>query len=198
METVIMASGNPKKIKEMAAILESFGMDVKSKDEAGYAHIDPIEDGSTYEENSLKKAREIMEASGMPTIADDSGLEVEFLDGEPGIYSARFAGDDCNYERNNAKLLSLMEDVPYAERRAKFVTVITMAFPDEKVLVARGECPGHIITEPAGEGGFGYDPVFIPEGYQRTFAQLGPEVKNKISHRARALAELSRQLSEMV
>ena len=205
METAIMASGNPKKIKEMSAILRSFNMDVKTKEEAGYGHIEPVEDGETYEENSLKKAMEIMKASGMITIADDSGLEVEYLDGAPGIYSGRFAGEDCNYERNNAKLLSLLDGVPIEKRRAKFVTVITMVFPagsddgnDEgTVLVARGECPGHITTELLGEGGFGYDPLFMPDGYDGTFAQLGTDVKNQISHRARAIKELVRLLEEM-
>ncbi len=200
-----MASGNKKKVAELSAILREFGMDVKSKDEAGFGHIDPIEDGETYEENSLKKAKEIMEASGFITLADDSGLEVEYLDGAPGIYSARFAGDDCDYDKNNEKLLSLLEGVPDEKRRAKFVTVITVVFPAdngagneaERVLVARGECPGHIVSELAGEGGFGYDPVFMPDGYDKTFAQLGTEVKNKISHRARAIQNLIEQLKEI-
>ena len=229
-----MASGNKNKIKEMAAILESFGMDVISKDDAGFGHIDPEEDGETYEENSLKKAMEIMEASGLPVIADDSGLEVEYLSGAPGIHSARFAGDDCNYDRNNEKMLMLLDGVPEEKRRAKFVTVITMVFPgasseptvgdshaiektdsvaseatasaesdttvpavDQRVIVARGECPGRIITELRGSEGFGYDPIFIPDGYEETFAQLGSAVKNKISHRARALNNLKEKLNEI-
>lgn len=196
METVIVASGNPGKVKELSDILESFGMEVKSKDEAGYSHIDPIEDGLTYEENSLIKAEALVKASGCAVIADDSGLEVDFLGGEPGIYTSRFAGDDCNPDKNNAKLLTLMDGVPYGDRKAKFVTAITMLFPDGRKIVARGECPGHIVTEKSGEGGFGYDPVFIPEGYQSTFAQLGKEVKNKISHRARAISSLVNQLKE--
>ena len=196
METVIVASGNPGKVSELSSILRHFGMDVKSKDEAGFEDLEPEEDGTTYEENSFIKAKAIMDASHCPTIADDSGLEVDYLDGEPGIYSSRFAGEDCNPDRNNAKLLMLLEGVPYGERKAKFVTVITMLFPDGRKIIARGECPGHIITEIAGDCGFGYDPVFIPDGYQDTFAQLGKEVKNKISHRARAIENLVKQLKE--
>lgn len=196
METVIVASGNPKKLKELNAILKDFDMDVVSKKDAGYAHIEPVEDGETYEENSLKKAMEIMEASGHPAIADDSGLEVDYLDGAPGLYSARFAGEEGNDDKNNQKLLALMDGVPLEKRGAKFVTVITMVFPGGRKIVARGECPGHINIGFGGEGGFGYDPLFVPDGYSETFAQLGPEVKNKISHRARALQKLSEVLSD--
>ncbi len=196
MRKVIMASGNKNKIKEMAAILESFGMDVISKEDAGFGHIDPEEDGETYEENSLKKAMEIMEASNYPVIADDSGLEVEYLNGAPGIHSARFAGEDCNYARNNEKMLAMLDGVPKEQRRARFVTVITMVFPEGGRIVARGECPGEIVTELRGEAGFGYDPIFMPDGFDKTFAQLGTEVKNRVSHRARALQNLREQLNE--
>ena len=202
METAIIASGNEKKIRELSAILERFGFNIKTKKDAGFSHIDPVEDGETYEENSLIKASAIMEASGCTVIADDSGLEVEYLNGDPGIHSARFAGEDCNDDDNIEKLLYLMEGATGEERKAKFVTVITMVFPEGDsgsplTIVARGECPGHILTERAGTGGFGYDPVFVPDGYDESFAQLGPEVKNRISHRARAIAELSRQLEEI-
>lgn len=195
-ETIIAASRNEHKIAEIEAITKKFGMRVISRDEAGVPKVEIEEDGQTFEENSLKKAREIMRMSGRATIADDSGLMVEYLGGAPGVYSARFAGEDCSDEKNNDKLLSLLEHVPYKERRAKFVSVITLVWPDGEPLVARGECEGHIIDIPVGENGFGYDPLFVPLGYQRTFAQMTQEEKNEISHRARALAELEKLLAE--
>ena len=193
---IIAASRNRHKIEEIEAITEKFGMKIVSRDDAGLPRTEIEEDGETFEENSLKKAREIMELSGQITIADDSGLMVESLGGAPGVFSARFAGEDCSDEKNNEKLLSLLENIPYKERRAKFVSVITMVWPDGEILSARGECEGHIIDAPAGENGFGYDPLFVPEGYQRTFAQMTQEEKNRISHRAKALKELERLLSE--
>jgi XTP/dITP diphosphohydrolase len=196
MEIIIAASKNENKIREMDAITGQLGLHIISRDEAGVPDVEIVEDGETFEENSFKKADEIMRLSGHIAIADDSGLEVEYLGGAPGVYSARFAGEDCSDKKNNEKLLILLEDVPYRERRAKFVSVITMVYPDGKKLVARGECEGHILAEPMGSNGFGYDPLFVPDGFQRTFAQLGAEEKNKISHRARALKKLSEMLSE--
>lgn len=196
METIIAASRNRHKITEIEAITKKFGMEIISRDDAGIPEFEIEEDGETFEENSYKKAKEIMEVCGKTTIADDSGLMVEYLGGAPGVYSARFAGEDCSDEKNNDKLLSLLEGVPYKERRARFVSVITMVFPGGETLSARGECEGHIIDAPVGENGFGYDPLFVPDGYQRTFAQLLPEEKNKISHRAKALVELEKLLSE--
>lgn len=196
METIIAASRNRHKITEIEAITKKFGMEIISRDDAGIPEFEIEEDGETFEENSYKKAKEIMEVCGKTTIADDSGLMVEYLGGAPGVYSARFAGEDCSDEKNNVKLLSLLEGVPYKERRARFVSVITMVFPGGETLSARGECEGHIIDAPVGENGFGYDPLFVPDGYQRTFAQLLPEEKNKISHRAKALVELEKLLSE--
>ena len=121
---------------------------------------------------------------------------VDYLNGAPGVYSARFAGEDGNDTKNNEKLLKLMEGVPADERTAKFVSVITMVYPDGTVLTSRGECAGRILTAPAGDGGFGYDPLFVPDGYEKTFAQLTADEKNAISHRAVALVELERLLSE--
>lgn len=196
METIIAASRNQHKIVEIEAITKKFGMNIISRDEAGIPKVEIEEDGDTFEENSFKKANEIMKLCNKTTIADDSGLMVESLHGAPGVYSARFAGDDSDDKKNNEKLLSLLEDVPYKERRAKFVSVITMVFPGGEVISARGECEGHIINEPEGENGFGYDPLFVPDGFQRTFAQLTSEEKNKISHRAKALENLERLLEE--
>lgn len=196
METIIAASRNQHKIEEIEAITKKFDMQIISRDDAGIPQFEIEEDGETFEANSFKKANEIRKVCGKTTIADDSGLMVEYLGGAPGVYSARFAGEDGNDAKNNDKLITLLEGVPYKERRAKFVSVITMVFPDGETLVARGECEGHIIDTPVGENGFGYDPLFVPEGYQRTFAQLLPEEKNKISHRAKALAKLEQLLAE--
>ena len=171
-------------------------MRIISRDEAGIPPVEIEEDGQTFEENSFKKASEIMKLCGQITLADDSGLMVDYLNGAPGVYSARFAGEDGNDAKNNEKLLKLMEGVPADKRTAKFVSVITMVYPDGTVLTARGECPGTILTAPAGDGGFGYDPLFVPEGYEKTFAQLTADEKNAISHRAVALVELERLLSE--
>ena len=197
METekiIVAASRNKHKIEEIEAITKKFGMPIISRDEAGVPPVEIDEDGETFEENSFKKANEIMKMCGKITLADDSGLMVDYLGGAPGVYSARFAGEDGNDEKNNNKLLKLLEEVPAKERTAKFVSVITMVYPDGETLVARGECPGRIITVPAGENGFGYDPLFVPEGYDRTFAQLTSEEKNQISHRAVALKELEKLL----
>ncbi len=195
-EIIVAASRNQHKIDEMQAILKKFGMEIISRDDAGVPKIEIEEDGETFEENSYKKAYEIMKMCGKTTISDDSGLMVDYLGGAPGVYSARFAGEDGNDEKNNEKLLNLLSDLPYKERRAKFVSVITMVFPDGESITARGECLGHIIDAPVGENGFGYDPLFVPDGFQRTFAQLSPEEKNEISHRANALVELERLLKE--
>lgn len=198
MAYIVAASKNKHKIEEIEAITKKFGMEVIARDKAGVPDdLEIEEDGETFEENSLKKAKGILKACGQPTIADDSGLMVDYLGGAPGVYSARFAGEDGNDEKNNEKLLFLLQDVPAAEKTAKFVSVITLAFPDGKTIVARGECPGRIIDTATGENGFGYDPLFVPNGYDKTFAQLTSEEKNSISHRAVALKELERQLKEM-
>lgn len=194
MKRIIIASQNKHKIEEIEAITKKFGMTIVSRNDAGIPDVEVVEDGETFEENSYKKAHEIMKLSGEMTIADDSGLMVDALDGAPGVYSARFSGEGATDKSNNEKLLALLADTPYEKRTAKFVSVITMIYPDGDKIVARGECPGHIITEERGCSGFGYDPLFVPDGYDMTFAELGSEEKNKISHRARALEELESQL----
>jgi XTP/dITP diphosphohydrolase len=151
---------------------------------------DTIEDRDTFEGNAIKKAQELCDATGLPAIADDSGLEVDALDGAPGVYSARYAGEPCDYKANNQKLLRELGDNP--NRRARFVTVLAFCRPNEEPLTIRGTCEGQIITEERGEHGFGYDPLFIPDGYPETFAELPAEIKNKISHRANALNEASK------
>jgi XTP/dITP diphosphohydrolase len=195
MEKIIVAATqNKHKIKEIDAITSQFGMKIVARDEAGVPKVDVVEDGETFEENSYKKAYEIMKLCGKITIADDSGLVVDCLDGAPGVYSARFAGVDGDDEANNRKLVELIKDVPFEKRTARFVSVITMVFPDGETVVARGEVEGNLVLEKQGENGFGYDPLFVPVGYDRTFGEIEPEIKNKISHRANALVALKEKL----
>lgn len=196
MSIIIAASKNQHKIKEIEAITSQFGMEIIPRDKAGIPDVDIEEDGTTFEENSYKKAFGIMKLCGEITIADDSGLEVDCLDGAPGVYSARFAGEDGNDQANNDKLKKLLKDVPYEKRTGRFVSVITMVYPDGTYLTARGQVEGHIVLEERGPNGFGYDPLFIPEGYDITFGEFDPEEKNKISHRSNALKELKRQLEQ--
>ena len=205
METIVAATRNKHKIEEIGAITSKFGMDIVSRDEAGVPPVEIPETGKNFEENSYIKAYEIMKLCGQITVADDSGLVVDCLDGAPGVYSARFAGfeglwpeegggEDTDDGENNAKLLRLIKDVPYEDRTARFVSVITMVYPDGKTVVAKGTVEGHLILEEKGTSGFGYDPLFIPEGYDRTFGELSQQIKNTISHRAKALQELYRKL----
>jgi XTP/dITP diphosphohydrolase len=217
MRTAILASQNKNKIREISAILEKYGLRVISRDDAGLPTDDIEETGTTFEDNSEIKARAIYdmirsddrfaEYLDSPVIADDSGLMVDALGGAPGIYSARYAGEGCTYDDNNVKLLREMDGVQPENRTAQFVTVITMIYPDSEgvpseavkkdgsyVLIARGECPGHITAELRGDKGFGFDPLFMPDGYDLTFAEMEPEQKNSVSHRARALIELERML----
>lgn len=185
---LVLASNNAHKLEELRAVLSQMNMEVISQREAGI-FIEPEENGQTFEENSYIKAKAIMDACGLPTIADDSGLMVDALDGAPGIYSSRFGGENCKSDRERLEyLLSCMETVPEEARGAKFVSVITMLTPEGKKIVARGECPGRIIREAHGSNGFGYDPVFFVPEKGCTFAQLPAAEKNRISHRARALA----------
>ncbi|WP_206458372.1 XTP/dITP diphosphatase [Anaerovorax sp. IOR16] len=193
---IVAATQNKHKIEEMSAITKEFGMNMVSRLDAGVPEFEIEEDGKTFEENSEKKAREIMKVCGNITIADDSGLMVDALDGAPGVYSARFAGEDSNDEKNNEKLLLLLKDVPEEKRTAKFVSVITMVYPNGEKIVARGECRGHILYKGRGNNGFGYDPLFVPDGFDRTFAELSAEEKNKISHRSIALQNLREKLKE--
>ena len=196
MTDMIAASRNPKKIREMEAITKSFGLTIISRDDAGLPTTEIEEDGKTFEENSYKKAYEIMKMSGLPTIADDSGLEVDWLDGAPGVYSARFAGEACDDKANNRKLLELLKNVPKEKRTARFVSVITLIFPDGRTLVARGETEGILLDEERGQGGFGYDPLFVPLGKELTYSELSAEEKNQISHRGKALQKLKELLHQ--
>lgn len=196
MKKIVAASQNKYKIREIEEITKEFGMFIVPRDEAGVPDVEIVEDGETFETNSYKKAYEVMRLCGEITIADDSGLEVDYLDGEPGVYSARFAGEDTDDKKNNEKLLSLLEGVPKEKRSGRFVSVITIVYPDGTNIVARGEVEGHIAFEESGDNGFGYDPLFIPLGYNKTFGDFTSENKNKISHRAKALVKLRKLLME--
>lgn len=197
MMTVVAATQNRHKIEEIEAITKEFDINIISRQEAGAPDIEIVEDGTTFEENSYKKAFEIMKLTGMPAVADDSGLAVDALDGAPGVYSARFSGPDGDDKANNRKLLELLKDITMEKRTARFVSVITLVFPDGKTIVCRGECEGHIMFEESGSNGFGYDPLFRPEGYEVSFGQLPAEEKNRISHRAKALILLREKLKEL-
>ena len=189
---VILASKNPHKLTELSVILSQHGFKIALESEYGL-DIDVDETGTTFEENSLLKAEAVMKASGLPVLADDSGLMVDALDGAPGVYSARYGHKSSDGERT-AFLLENMKDVPDDKRTAKFVCVITCLWPDGRKIVARGECPGVITREVHGENGFGYDPVFFIPSLKKTFAQLTPEEKNAISHRGKALEQFQKEL----
>ena len=190
---LVLASKNKKKLVEMNAILSQLGIEVCSEAEAG-VDIDVEETGTTFEENSLLKAKAVMEASGMPAIADDSGLCVTCLNDAPGVYSARYGGEGLDDAGRYQLLLQNMRG--QLDRSAKFVSVITCCFPNGDVITARGECPGTIAFAPMGEGGFGYDPVFFVPGLKKTFSQLSAEEKNAISHRGKALEIFKGKLEE--
>jgi XTP/dITP diphosphohydrolase len=189
--TYVLASANPDKAREIRGVLES-AMEIDLIDRpADLADVE--ETGSTLEENALLKARAVMEATGLPAIADDTGLEVEALDGAPGVYTARFAGENATYAENVAKILRELDGVGH--RRARFRAVAAVAFPDGRTLVAEGAMDGEIATAPRGENGFGYDPVFIPaEGDGRTFAEMSSDEKHATSHRGRSLRALAELL----
>ena len=189
----VLASHNEGKLREMRQILGELGIRVISQKEAG-VDVDPEETGTTFEENARIKAVAVMEATHLPAVADDSGIMVDALGGAPGVYSARYGGSHDQPDAfRNALLLKNMENQEL--RSAKYVSVIAVAYPDGRVLTARGECCGEIAREEKGSGGFGYDPLFLlPDG--RHMAELGSEEKNRISHRGKALRELKRILTE--
>lgn len=186
MEKLIFATGNADKMKEIRMILADSGYEIVSMKEAGI-DVDIVEDGSTFEENAIIKATAISKVAGCLVLADDSGLEVDAMDGAPGIYSARFEGVDTPYSIKNKIIMDRLEGLPEEKRTARFVCAIAAAWPDGRVETRRGTIEGRIAHEPAGENGFGYDPIFYVPEYGRTTAQLDPEEKNKISHRGKAL-----------
>lgn len=190
---LILASKNAHKAAEMQAILGG-SVELVTQTEAGCGDLDVIEDGVTFEENAIKKAVTIMQATGKATIADDSGLAVDALDGRPGIFTARFAGENATDDENIKKLLDELKNVPESERTARFVCVIALAVPDEEPKTFRGEVVGRILFEKHGENGFGYDPVFYLPQFDLSMAEVSAEVKNSVSHRFNALKLLKEYL----
>ncbi len=193
--TLIAATGNRGKLVEIREILGPHFDRILSQKEAGL-FLDVEEDADTFAGNAMKKARAFCEATGMPAVADDSGLCVDALNGEPGVYSARYMGEGHTDAERSAFVLEKMKDVPEDRRSARFMCAAVIAFPDGTSVTAVGSCEGRIGYEPEGENGFGYDPIFIPEGETRTFAQMTDEEKNAISHRGRAMRLLYERLSE--
>lgn len=193
---LILASNNKKKLRELGEILSDMDVELLSQREAG-CDFEVEETGTTFAENAYLKAKAVADATGLAAVADDSGLMVEALNGEPGVYSARYApgGHEASDKEKYEYLLSKLVNVEY--RAAKFVSSICCILPDGSIIRTEGECRGDILREPAGEGGFGYDPVFMPQGYDRSMAELGTEVKNRISHRANALREFKKKLREL-
>ena len=183
---IIFATGNEGKMKEIREILGDLDYEILSMKEAG-VDVDIVEDGETFEENAIIKATTVMKATGSIVLADDSGLEVDYLNKEPGVMSARYMGENTSYRIKNQIIIDRLDGVPDEKRTARFVCVIAAAFPDGRVETRRGTIEGRIAYEPAGENGFGYDPIFYYPEKKMTTAQLSPEEKNKVSHRGKAL-----------
>ena len=192
---LILASNNAKKLKELKAILSDMDIELCSQKEAG-CDFEVEETGTTFDENAYLKAAAVVAATGIAAIADDSGLMVDALNGEPGVYSARYApgGHEASDREKYEYLLKKLEGVD--DRSARFVSSLCCIFPNGDIIRSMGKCEGEILRSPRGEGGFGYDPVFMPSGYGKSMAELGTEVKNRISHRANALKDFKKKLRE--
>lgn len=196
IKELVLATRNPHKGAELVALLSDLGIRIRTLDEfPGAPEVD--EDGQTCEANAVKKAQVIMQYTGLPVVADDTGLEVEALDGRPGVYAARYAGPNATYEDNWRKLLRELEGVPRERRGARFITVAAIARPSFEVKVVEGVLEGLIAEQPAGTQGFGYDPVFYVPEANKTLAQLTPGQKNRISHRAQAFAKVRGMLQSL-
>jgi len=200
MRQIIFATGNMGKVREIEMIMEGAGYEIRSMKEAGI-QMEIVEDGTTYEENAMIKARAVASAPGAKgciVMADDSGLEVDALGKEPGIYSARYLGEDTPYSIKNAEILRRLEGVPEAERTGRFVCAIAAVLPDGRELTVRGTIEGRIDYEIRGEHGFGYDPIFFYPPYGKTTAELSEEEKNQVSHRGKALRMMREKLEELL
>ncbi len=193
MKRIIFATTNEGKIKEIKAILSDLNVEIVSLKEAGI-HVNIVEDGETFEENAIIKAKTIMELTGEIVLADDSGLEVDAMDKAPGVYSARFLGEGTSYDIKNQHILDKLKDVEQEDRSARFVCVIACAMPDDEILTKRATIEGFIGYEITGNNGFGYDPIFWVPEFNNTLAQLSLEQKNEISHRGKALMEIREEL----
>ncbi len=197
MLKIIIGTRNPKKREEIVELLK--GLPVKLLGIEDYPGLPEVEeDGRTFQENAVKKATTLAKLTGEWVMAEDSGLEVDSLNGLPGVRSARYAGEKATYDENNRKLLKAMEGIPPEKRTARFRCVIALASPQGILFVVEGQCEGLVSQETRGEQGFGYDPVFYLPGYGKTFAELGPAVKNRISHRAQALRKFREMLQRYI
>ena len=196
MGKIVFATTNEGKVKEIKEILEGFPVEVVSMKEMNIT-TDIEENGTTFEENSLIKAREISKLTGLPALADDSGLEVDYLNGEPGIYSARYLGKDTDYNYKNNYIIDRLKEAEDKERSARFICVISLVLPDGREFVKKGVMEGRIGYEIKGENGFGYDPIFYLPEYGKTSAELSSDEKNKISHRGKALRAMKEVIAEL-
>ncbi|WP_066194511.1 MULTISPECIES: XTP/dITP diphosphatase [Gracilibacillus] len=197
MQELIIATKNQGKMKDFKGLFEPFGIQVSSLLDLTESVEDIAETGETFEENAALKAEAICERLQTPVIADDSGIEIDALNGEPGVYSARYAGLNKDDQANVEKVLHNLQDIPEQKRSARFVCVLAVAQPGQRTIFKRGECEGTIANQPAGENGFGYDPIFVPEGLSQTMAELTPEQKNEISHRRKALDQLKNWVKQL-
>lgn len=194
---IVFATSNEGKMREIREILVDLGMEILSIREAG-VQVTIVEDGASFEENAVIKAKAVWKKTGGIVLADDSGLEIDWLGGEPGIYSARYMGEHTSYEIKNWNLIHRLDGVEEERRTARFACVIAAVLPDGRVLTTRGTMEGHIAYEPAGEGGFGYDPILMLPEYGMTSAEITMEEKNKISHRGKALKAMKERLWEEI
>ncbi len=197
IQELVLATRNRHKGEELAALLGDLGIRIRTLEEFLDAP-DVVEDGETCEANAVKKATTIARATGLPAVADDTGLEVDALGGRPGVYAARYAGENATYEDNCRKLLQELQGIPRERRTARFITVAALAFPDDRIQVTHGVLEGMIAEEPSGKSGFGYDPVFVVPELGKTLAQVPADEKNRISHRARAFAQMREILSGLM
>lgn len=194
MTKVIVATGNEGKMKEIREILQGEHILFSSLKDESLQDVEIIEDGETFEENAIKKARTISDITGQMVLADDSGLEVDYLDKAPGVYSARYLGEETPYEVKNNHIIKLLDGVEGEDRSARFVCVIACAFPDGRTITSRGTIEGQIGYEEKGTNGFGYDPIFYVPEFGCTTSELTPEAKNKVSHRGKALTAMYKEL----
>lgn len=193
MKEIILATGNKHKVIEIKDILKDLNVNIKPMIEFN-KYPDVVEDGQTLQDNAIKKATEVAKFFNSWAIADDTGLEVNYLNGAPGVYSSRYAGEDCSYEDNNKKLLKALDGVQMENRQAQFRCVIALSDPEGNIkILAEGKIKGYIATSFSGTTGFGYDPIFYVPKYDKTFAELGEEIKNQISHRGLALQNFKKQ-----
>lgn len=190
---LVLATNNEGKVREFARILEPLGIEVMTQKQAG-VHVSPEENGTTFAENARIKAMAVYEATGLPTVADDSGLCIDAMNGEPGVYSARYYGEDTPYEEKNRRIIESLNGVAEEKRTVRFVAHITCVLSKDEILDCEGVCEGTIGHKPAGDGGFGYDPIFYVG--DKSFAELDGEAKDKVSHRGKALEKLYQKLKE--